>query len=145
MQVAISWILNSSYDRVRAILSTKVFESHSLLLVPSQGPPFDQVQKLFFDEILQDGSRDRITSIVAHFEREIITGLAFIYRSNQRRTVGNTTTNDHQTVHVLEGGQIVRFSVAIRESAVAGLEVRFHILHTQSSYYLSLLFSFRSS
>ncbi|PGH17494.1 hypothetical protein AJ79_01094 [Helicocarpus griseus UAMH5409] len=58
----ISWMLNSYYDRVRAIIEAKN-SRRSQTLLPKQYVPFDQVQKLLFKETIVDGYLDSVIRI----------------------------------------------------------------------------------
>lgn len=55
---AISWILNISSERARAVISTNGSRRKVLILVPEQVPPFDQVRKLYFERNDDDDCRE---------------------------------------------------------------------------------------
>lgn len=92
------------------------------LLMPDQATPFDQVQKFFFQQTIEDGSKDKLNRIKAYFTDETVSGLRFIYESNQSRSIGNTDTDHCQTVDI-GGDEIIYFSVTIKASEIVELQV----------------------
>ena len=98
------------------------------VLIPDQPTPFDQVQRFFFEQILGDGTKDKLNYIMAHFEEETVSGLRFGYESNQSRSIGNTGTDNYQTVNI-GGDEIIYFSVTTKESAIVELEVCYPIFY----------------
>lgn len=115
-----SWILNSSFDRVRVITSLKM--PGTLELMPWYAAPFDQVQRFFFEEELEGGTKDRMDRIVAYFGGGSVCGLSFVYRSQQSRSAGNTSTDEFQTAEIGQG-EVVSFSVAKKDSKIVEFEV----------------------
>jgi len=97
------------------------FGSSRLLLFPSQIPPFDQVQKLFFHTAHND-ELGSVTSITAYFQEGAIIGLAFSYKSKKTGMIGSPA-DSHQRVQVNDESRIVRFSVTISEKIVTEIEV----------------------
>lgn len=65
-----------------------------------------------------------LASIVGYFQRGMLTGLSFVYQSNTTRSVGITATSDRQAIQVVDGEQIICFSITARASDISKLEVR---------------------
>lgn len=115
--------MGSRYDCVRAIVSPKTTDG-SLIPIPEQHVPFDQVLKLFFQPTLGNGRRDRLMSIVGHFRHEAIVGITFIYQSKLTKVVGETTVADFQrAIDFSCSGLVTRFSVTVKNSSVSEIEV----------------------
>ncbi|KAK2789239.1 hypothetical protein FQN52_006331 [Onygenales sp. PD_12] len=122
--VAISWVFNRRCDRIRAIPETKPSES-SLIVIPELQPPHDQTNDIMFDKILPNGNHDILKTIVAHFYREIITGLTFVYRSGQAIDLGYTATDEEQVMHIPENSGIVCISTIQGQQGMN--ELKFHV------------------
>lgn len=107
---AISWILNVRYERVRAVVSAEG-NRETQILVPELVPPFDQVQKIFFEAGNDHDRRDRIVTAEALFRGRAIVGLGFVYKSGIKATVGEMDSVTRQTVQFAPDDQIVGLSI----------------------------------
>lgn len=120
-QVALSWILNSSYDRIRGVTSTHVSNTPPVYMMPSQPPPYDQVQGIEFKQ--NSGASEMVSNIEAYFNRGVISGIAFTYPSKRTRKLGDIMTGEYQSIEVITNSRINRFSISIKANAVVELEV----------------------
>ncbi|KAL4915381.1 hypothetical protein BDW62DRAFT_125057 [Aspergillus aurantiobrunneus] len=125
--VSISWILNASFDRVRATVSDK--QARPCILLPDQYPPFNEVQKLYFEPIESDCSRGRLVTAKAYFKDTALLGLVFIYASGTTARIGDVETvpDHHQTVHFVENSQIVGMLVGVREGHIRYLKFQINM------------------
>lgn len=80
------------------------------ILVPELTSPFNEVQRFFFEQTLDDGTKDRLKAIVANFRREYICGLMFVYQSGVVRSIGDGTTKNRGEIQFGEGDRIIGFS-----------------------------------
>ena len=120
---AVSWILNLATDRVRAVVSPNSGASQeALIMVPEQQPPFDLVQKLYFKTRDEEGWKETIVTAEAYFRNGAIIGLAFVYESGTRASIGDLGTEVRQSIHFAQDDCIVGLSVAITESEVTEFE-----------------------
>ncbi|KAL6234049.1 hypothetical protein BDW75DRAFT_251655 [Aspergillus navahoensis] len=112
---AISWILNQSCDRIRAVVSEKSLRLASLLL-PEQYPPFDEVQKLYFENVLAGCSPDRLVTAEACFRGTAILGLIFTYASGATAVIGDVMVvpDTRQTIQFPPNAEFVGMSVRVR-------------------------------
>ena len=120
--VAISWILNPSYDRVRAVSSYTDVSRRAQIVVPELPPPFDQIQRLYFTTPSRDGYRETAIAIKAFFQNQAIVGIAFVYPSDRLVRVGESDAVLHQTIDLPQHSRVVGFSVAGAEREIRGLE-----------------------
>ncbi|ODM15381.1 hypothetical protein SI65_09322 [Aspergillus cristatus] len=135
--IAISWILNVSSDRVRAVVSENG-NRRAQILVPEQEPPFDQVQKLYFETHKDDGCNETIVTAEAYFRHRAIIGLVFIYTSGKRLSVGDLDVDAaRQTVHFPLDAWIVGLSVAVTEEREP-LEIEFEVERNEQPRYQKL-------
>ncbi|KAL4757301.1 F-box protein [Aspergillus foveolatus] len=120
---AISWILNESHDRIRAVNSDKSF-GHTSLLLPEQYPPFDDVQKLYFENVLTGCSPDLLVTAEACYKGTAILGLIFTYSSGARATIGDVVVvpDARQTMHFPPDTEFVGMSVRVRRRNVLVLQ-----------------------
>lgn len=138
---AISWILNVSSDRVRAVISGNGSQ-RAQILVPEQHPPFDQVQKLYFETQNDDGCRETIVAAEAYFRDRAIIGLVFFYSSDRRASIGDTNVAARQTVHFARDARIIGLSVAATEHDL--MEIEFEIEWNEQPRYKKLRLSIAS-
>lgn len=89
---AISWILNISSERVRAVISTNGSRRKALILVPEQVPPFDQVRKLYFERQNDHGGGETIITAEAYFKDQAIVGVVIVYTSGRTASTGELDT-----------------------------------------------------
>ncbi|KAI9045251.1 F-box protein [Aspergillus affinis] len=130
---AISWIFNVHSDGVRAVLSTEGSRSDQLILVPHHPPPFDQVQKLYFETHDEAGGRDTVAEVMAQFRDRAIIGLVFVYASGRKANIGEFNTGTCQTVHFVRNARIVGLSSIVTEPELR--EIGFEVeLNEQSGY-----------
>lgn len=115
--------MNDCFDRVRAVVEPKYHRPSTLL--PNQYPPFDAVQKLYFQQIADDGSRDRIVKAKAYFLETALVGLKFIYESGSKVQIGDTKDiPDHRVkVHFVKNARVVGMLVGIRDDHIRYLRV----------------------
>ncbi|KAL4746362.1 hypothetical protein BDW72DRAFT_197767 [Aspergillus terricola var. indicus] len=120
---AISWILNESYDRIRAVGSEKSFR-HASLLLPEQYPPFDDVQNLYFENAPTGCSPDRLVTAEACFKGTAIVGLIFTYASGARASIGDAVVvpDTRQTMHFPPDSEFVGMSVRSRGRHMLALQ-----------------------
>ncbi|KAJ5833106.1 hypothetical protein N7474_001417 [Penicillium riverlandense] len=136
----ISWILNASCDRVRAVISASTNEGRrAQILVPEHPPPFDQVRKLYFATQNDDGHRDTIVTAEAYFRDRAIIGLVFVYTSAAKASLGDFDTNARQTVRFPLDAQIVGFSVATKKRDL--VEIEFEVERSEQPLYKKLRLS----
>ena len=95
------------------------------ILVPRLAPPFDQVQRFFLEQALEDGRKDKLEAIIANFQRKYICGLTFVYKSGVVRLIGDGTTTHRKEARFADGDRIVGFLRAIggAERGITQLEV----------------------
>ena len=84
-------------------------------MIPEQHPPFDQVQKLYFETRNDDGCRETIVAAEACFRDRAIIGLVLVDSSDRRASIGDFNVTARQTVHFARDAQIVGLSVAATE------------------------------
>lgn len=120
--VAILWILNPSYDRVRAVSSDTDVSRRAQIVVPELPPPFDQIQRLYFTTPGRDGYRETAIAIKAFFQNQAIVGIAFVYPSGRLARVGECDAVSHETIELPQCSRVVGFSVAGAERELRGLE-----------------------
>ncbi|KAJ5952156.1 uncharacterized protein N7479_010569 [Penicillium vulpinum] len=135
---AISWILNLSCERVRAVISRNTSRRTSQILVPEQETPFDQVRKLYFERQNDDGCRDTIITAEAYFKDRAIVGLVFIYASGHTASTGDLHTKTRQTVHFAPDAQIVRLSAVVANTDHKLLEIEFEVGRNEQHRYEKL-------
>lgn len=121
---AISWILNVSSDCVRAVVSGNG-SRRAQILVPEQNPPFDQVQKLYFETQNDNGCRETIVTAEAYFRDRAIIGLDFVYTSGKKASIGDFNVAARQTVHFARDARIIGLSVAVTEHDF--MEIEFEV------------------
>ncbi|KGO74307.1 hypothetical protein PITC_019770 [Penicillium italicum] len=122
---AISWILNISSERVRAVISTNGSRRNPLMLVPEEVPPFDQVRKLYFERQNDDGDRDTIITVEAYLKDRAIVGLVFVYASGKTMSTGELDTEACQTLHFALDARIVGLSVVATDHKL--MEIEFEV------------------
>ncbi|KAL4739072.1 hypothetical protein BDV11DRAFT_215546 [Aspergillus similis] len=125
---AIAWIFNESHDRIRAVDSEKA-SRHSSLLLPEQYPPFDEVQKLYFENVLTGCSPDPLVTAEACFKGAAILGLIFTYSSGARATIGDVVVvpDSRQTVHFPPNAEFVAMSMRVRGRHILALQFELKI------------------
>ncbi|KXG47394.1 uncharacterized protein PGRI_012640 [Penicillium griseofulvum] len=123
---AISWILNVSFERGRAVISTNGSHRKARILVPEQGPPFDQVRKLYFER-QNDGRRETIITAEAYFKDRAIVGLLFVYTSGRTANTDELYTEIRQTVHFAPDARIVGLSAAFATANYRVMEIEFEV------------------
>ncbi|KAF4765795.1 hypothetical protein HAV15_003177 [Penicillium sp. str.  len=119
---AISWILNLSSERVRAVISTNGSRRKVLILVPEQVHPFDQLRKLYFERKDDDDCRETIITAEVYFKNGAIVGLVFVYTSGKTASTGELDTEAHQTVHFTLDVRIVGLSIVATDHKLMGIE-----------------------
>lgn len=128
---AISWIMNSYSDCVRAVITANTPARRAQISVPEPIAPFDQVCKLDFERIPTPddtaSQRDIITTAEAYFDSRTIIGLVFVYTSGSRASIGNLDTATHKAVHFCPHARIVGLSAMVSNHDLAELafEVEF--------------------
>lgn len=137
---AISWIFNVSFDRIRAVVSGD--RSQRSQMVPEQHPPFDQVQKLYFETQSDDGCRETMVTAEAYFRDRTIVGLVFVYSSGRRASIGDFDVATRQTVRFSQDAQIVGLSVAATEHEL--MEIEFEIEWNEQPRYEKIRLSIAS-
>ncbi|KAJ5799778.1 uncharacterized protein N7518_001846 [Penicillium psychrosexuale] len=136
---AISWILNLSSERVRAVISTNGSRPKAVILVPEQVPPFDQVRKLYFERRNNKGCRETIVTAEAYFKDQAIVGLVFVYNSGKTASTGELDTETRQAVHFAPDARIVGLSVAATEHKL--VEIEFEVERNEQPSYEKLRLS----
>ena len=134
---AISWILNVSSDCVRAVIAGN--GSQRAQMIPEQHPPFDQVQKLYFERQNDDGCRETIVAAETYFRDRAIIGLVFVYSSDRKASIGDVNVAARQTVHFARDAQIVGLSVAATAHEL--MEIEFEIEWNEQPQYEKLRLS----
>lgn len=117
---AISWIMNEPSDRVRAVMSTNGRQK-AAILVPELQPPFDQVQKLRFEQSAT-GCSEAVVAVEACFRDAAIIGLCFVYASGARTCVGDVDTDARETVRFARDARVIGLSVAVSEGELVEIE-----------------------
>lgn len=135
---ALSWIMNVSADLIRAVVSLDSDQT-PCILVPEPTPPFDQIQKLYFETPNHDSHRELLLTSEAYFRDQAIVGLVFIYTSGTRVKVGDLETDVYQTIDFPQETRIVGLSVACRDGGLVNLE--FEIEQTEQPRYKKLRFT----
>lgn len=121
---AISWILSESSDRVRAVISGN--RNPRAQMVPEQHPPFDQVQRLYFERQNDHGCSETIVAAEAYFRDRAIVGLDFVYSSDRRASIGDSNVaTTRQTVSFARDARIIGLSVAATEHEL--MEIAFEL------------------
>lgn len=94
-------------------------------LLPNQYPPFDAVQRLYFQQIAGDGSRDPVVAAKGYFLETALVGLKFVYASGSKAQIGDTTdAPDHRVkVRFVKQGRVVGMLVGIRDNHIRYLKV----------------------
>lgn len=136
---AISWILNISSERVRAVISTNGSRRKALILVPEQVPPFDQVRKLYFERQNYHGGRQTIITAEAYFKDQAIVGVVIVYTSGRTAITGELDTEARQTVHFALDARIVGLSVVATEHKL--MEIEFEVERNEQPRYEKLRLS----
>ncbi|KAJ5412979.1 hypothetical protein N7465_005284 [Penicillium sp. CMV-2018d] len=136
---AISWILNISSERVRAVISTTGSRRKALVLVREEVPPFDQVRKLYFEKQDDDGCRETIITAEAYFKDRAIVGLAFVYTSGRIASTGELDTEARQIVHFTLDARIVGLSVVATDHKL--MEIEFEVERNEQRRYEKLRLS----
>ncbi|GES59734.1 hypothetical protein ATEIFO6365_0002006500 [Aspergillus terreus] len=128
---AISWIMNESYECVRAVTSPD--ENGKIqVLIPERGAPFDQVWKLYFERQNTNGSREGIVTAEAYFRDEAIVGLVFIYASGARTGIGELETDTHQRIQFERHERIVGMSAGALGHSL--MEIGFEVGQDEPRY-----------
>lgn len=122
--VAISWILNPLYDRVRAISSVNA-NKPAQILVPEQYPPFDQIQKLYYTRYNRHGGQETAITVEAFFHGQVIAGIIFTYPSGEITKVGVFDATPRRTISFPRGSRLVGFSLAGIDDEVKQIEFEF--------------------
>ncbi|KAH8432937.1 uncharacterized protein LDX57_010570 [Aspergillus melleus] len=107
---AVSWVLNSRFDRVRTIFSPKTPE-HIFAIKPELYAAFSQIQKLPFELILGDGCYDKLTKVVGHIDASAFRGFTFAYKSGQTWIIGDNHSHEVQSFEIPESDRIVGLSL----------------------------------
>ncbi|KAL4993288.1 hypothetical protein BDV10DRAFT_199823 [Aspergillus recurvatus] len=125
---AISWILNEACDRIRAVISGGSCRLSSLLL-PEQYPPFDEVQMLYFENVLTGCSPDRLVTAEACFKGTAILGLIFTYASGATVMIGDVVVlpDARQTMHFPSNAEFVGMSVRVGGRHILTLQFELEI------------------
>ncbi|KAJ5783027.1 hypothetical protein N7457_004801 [Penicillium paradoxum] len=137
---AISWILNSACERARVVKSANG-NPNARVLVPDNGPPFDQVRKLYFEKQNADSCTEIITTAEAYFRDQAIVGIVFVYSSGRTASTGELDTNTRQTVHFALGVRIVGLMIVIATSEDKLMEIVLEIEQTGQPQYEKLRLS----
>ncbi|KAG2416352.1 hypothetical protein HFD88_007567 [Aspergillus terreus] len=128
---AISWIMNESYECVRAVTSPD--ENGKIqVLIPERGAPFDQVRKLYFERQNRNGSREGIVTAEAYFRDEAIVGLVFTYASGARTGIGELETDTHQRIQFERHERIVGMSAGALDHSL--MEIGFEVGQDEPRY-----------
>ncbi|PLN85544.1 hypothetical protein BDW42DRAFT_202402 [Aspergillus taichungensis] len=108
---AISWIMNTAFDYVRAVIAANTPARRAQILVPEPTAPFDQICKLDFERIsTPDGTankRHMIATAEAYFNSRTIIGLVFVYTSGSKASIGRLDTTTHKAIHFAPHAHIV--------------------------------------
>ncbi|KAL3469477.1 hypothetical protein BJX99DRAFT_265147 [Aspergillus californicus] len=137
---AISWALNEQCDIVRAVRSVNDSQAgDSLTLVPGCYPPFDQVQKFFFDSYDgNDSGGDTICTAEAYFadfSGPQIVGIVFTYTSGRTASMGDLETDIRQTIHFTRDvRRIVGLSVAGDRDKLLALDFEVELIDGPARY-----------
>jgi hypothetical protein len=128
---AISWIMDESYECVRAVTSPD--ENGKIqLLIPERGAPFDQVRKLYFERQNTNGSREGIVTAEAYIRDEAIVGLVFTYASGARTGIGELETDTHQRIQFERHERIVGMSAGALDHSL--MEIGFEVGQDEPRY-----------
>ncbi|CRG87696.1 hypothetical protein PISL3812_04716 [Talaromyces islandicus] len=123
---ALSWLLNVDSDIIRAVISPNGSRKGQIL-VPEMDPPFDLVQKVYFETQNSNGDVETITAAKAYLRDQATVGLEFVYTSSSRAKIGDFDTDTHQTVHFAPNTRIVGFSTTtteVEEEELRQIELR---------------------
>ncbi|EER25811.1 F-box domain containing protein [Coccidioides posadasii C735 delta SOWgp] len=121
---AISWILNGTFDRVRAVIQLVNPAIPPPILIPQHDVPFDQAQKLFF-EITDQASRvDKLVQMVAHVRNNEVLGVSFDYQSGCRKSMGYTDIPNliEYSIGLTDYEEILVFEVEIWRERIIRIE-----------------------
>lgn len=119
--VAIPWILNASSERVRAVVSGNA-SREAPILIPERYPPFDQVQKIYFETPIGNGCISGMATAEVYIQHQAIIGLVFVYKSGARASIGDVNTGARQSIHFPQNTCIVGFSAAGIEHSITEIE-----------------------
>ncbi|KAK2759508.1 hypothetical protein FQN54_002987 [Arachnomyces sp. PD_36] len=107
------WVFEKRFDRVRVFTGMKNSRKPPIL-IPRLKPPFDEVQRFYLEQTLDDGTKDKLDAIVANFQQEYIRGLMFYYRSGEIRHIGDGTgVKLRKEIRFQDHDRIVGFSRTI--------------------------------
>ncbi|GKZ30976.1 hypothetical protein AbraIFM66950_010801 [Aspergillus brasiliensis] len=133
---AISWVLGADSDRVRAVISPKG-KQKTHILNPPLSAPYEGVNKLYFARPYGGTWKKKLRWVEVYYDGVEIVGLRFIYKSNDRATIGNKFSGTLDRIfHFPEYDKITGFSVKAAGSALMQLELE--IKRGRSYRYLSL-------
>ncbi|KAL2378457.1 hypothetical protein RJZ90_006013 [Blastomyces dermatitidis] len=120
----ISWVLNSSYGRVRAVILEKT--ARTLSVIPGHFLPFDQAQKIYFQRKAEVGHRTRSSLPMA---TSTTTRFLVLYSAMASGTMGRAGDIDmvadaHQTLESPPVSQVVGMFVGIRRHHIQSLKCK---------------------
>ena len=119
---AVSWIMNTSADCVRAVISANK-RQRNLIAVPELEPPFDQIRKIYFETQGGDDRRETIVTAEAYFRDRAIVGLVFLYASGAKASIGEVDTGSCRRIHIPQDAQIVGLSNTVIESELTEIQL----------------------
>ncbi|KAJ5720626.1 uncharacterized protein N7483_008560 [Penicillium malachiteum] len=93
---AISWVLSSRYDRIRAVASPNTRRRPEILVPEQSTPPYDQLRRLYFMQTNSDGTVETTNSIKAFIRDQAIIGIVFVYQSGKIAKLGEFDTGTFQ-------------------------------------------------
>lgn len=96
--------------------------------MPGQPAPSDQVQGVFFKQDSDTCTSEMVSSIEVYINHNVICGIAFVYPSKPRRKLGDIATGEFQSIEVVPGSRISRFSAGITANGIAEVEVQAYFL-----------------
>lgn len=109
---------------MRAVVSEN--GQRAQISVPEQHPPFDQVQKLYFERQNDNGRKETIVTATAYFHDQVIIGLVLVYTSGKKASIDDLDVDvaARQTVHFARDAQIVGLSVGSQGARADRARVR---------------------
>ncbi|KAJ5719811.1 hypothetical protein N7493_007389 [Penicillium malachiteum] len=110
-------------------------------MIPEQHPPFDQVQKLYFEANNENSYIETIVAAEAYLREQVITGLTFVYSSDRRVRIGDCNVAAYEIVLFARDNQIVGLPVAVADQELREIEFDIKLNEHPSSEKLRLSIS----
>ncbi|KAL2839464.1 hypothetical protein BJX68DRAFT_258873 [Aspergillus pseudodeflectus] len=92
------------------------------ILNPISTPPYDQIQKIYFDRASANGNRENVLAVEAYFRDCVIIGLEFVYTSGRKAKTGIFETDTHRTYRFPPDARIIRTSATTVKEQLTELQ-----------------------